>query len=166
VPISPSILRDQSVWPFPSPPPNCHIQWPAQTGYSFLAQSEEQSVAIHARVNTQRPKRRFDAYLREALLLKVCNDALTHESRRLDNVQNFLVVVTEQSKLEAVLCRIKRDRPRARRPVQAIDSLSFDPGKVNRVVERADDPMVAKNTRSTGERDLNQVGPTLEQGNI
>ena len=91
-----------------------------------------------------RLKRRFGAYLREALLLKVCNDALTHESRRLDYVQNFLVVVTEQSQLKAVLCRVKRNRSRARRPVQAIDGFPFDPGKVNRIIERTNDPMVTK----------------------
>lgn len=91
--------------------------------------------------------RRGSTHLREALLLQVRDDALADEVARLDDLQDLVVVVAHERKLEAVLGRIDRDGARARVAVEAVDRLAFDARKVHGLVERTNDAVVAVRQR-------------------
>lgn len=83
------------------------------------------------------------SYLREALLLQICYDALAKEVRGADDVQHLLVVVAKQRELEAVLGGIDGDSSRTGRAIEAVNCLSLDAGKVYGVVEGADHTMIS-----------------------
>jgi hypothetical protein len=68
---------------------------------------------------------------------------LPKKSRCADDVQHFLVIVAKQSKLESVLSGVEGNGARASGSVKAVDGFAFDSCKINGVVERADDAMVA-----------------------
>lgn len=56
------------------------------------------------------------------------------------------MVVPEQRELEAVLRGVNGDGARPRRAVEAVYSLALDPRQVDRVVESADNTMIAEGT--------------------
>lgn len=87
-------------------------------------------------------------YLGEALLLKVCDDALTQEIGRANDVQHLLMVVAKQSELEPIFCRIDRDGPRPSGTVEAVNSLALHTSEVHGVVQGADHAMIAGQTSS------------------
>lgn len=81
--------------------------------------------------------------LRVAFLLQIGDDALADQVGRSDDVQDFFVVLTDESELEAVFSRVDRDRLRSCVAVEAVNGLAFDAGEVNRLFERLDDAVVA-----------------------
>lgn len=84
--------------------------------------------------------------LREALLLKIGDDTLPKQRRSADNMEDLVVIVTQQRKFEPVFSRVERDSARACRSVQAMGGLTLDTGKIDGVIECADHAMVTENT--------------------
>ena len=74
--------------------------------------------------------------------MEVGNDALANEVRGLNNLQDFLIVLFDQRKLELVLCRIDGNTTRAGSTIKTVDALSLDAGEVDRLLERANDAIV------------------------
>lgn len=87
-----------------------------------------------------------------ALLLQVCNDALSHEIAGPDNVQHFVVVVADERELEAVLGRIDRDCLRLRRAIEAMDRLALDTRQVDRLIKSLYNAIVAANSEISREQ--------------
>lgn len=58
-------------------------------------------------------------------------------------MQHLFIVVSEQSKLEAVLCWVKCNCSGTRRTVQAVCRLPLDACKIDRIIECADYTIVA-----------------------
>jgi hypothetical protein len=82
------------------------------------------------------------AHLRIAFLLQVSNDALTNQVRSANDVQDFLIVVADQSQLEAVLGWIDDDSARLGIAVKAVDGLALDPSQIDGLLQRLDDAVV------------------------
>ena len=81
--------------------------------------------------------------LGEPFLLQVCNDTLTQQIRRADNVQHFFMIVPEKCQLETVLRGVDRDRAGPCGPVKAVDRLALDASEVYGVIQRADHTVVS-----------------------
>jgi hypothetical protein len=77
------------------------------------------------------------------LFLQIPNDALPDQIGRSDNLQHLVVVLADERQLESILCRINRDGLRLGRAVEAVHDLALDASKVDRLIERLDDPIVA-----------------------
>jgi hypothetical protein len=56
-------------------------------------------------------------YLREALLLQIGNNALAQQTRSTDEIQDFVIIVTDESKLESIFCGVNGDGTRPSRAV-------------------------------------------------
>ena len=56
-------------------------------------------------------------YLREALLLQVGDNALAQQTRRTNEVQDFVIIVTDERKLESIFRGINGDGTRPSRAV-------------------------------------------------
>jgi hypothetical protein len=82
--------------------------------------------------------------LRETLLLKISDDALTKEIRSLDDVEHFVVIVPRERELEPVLRWVERNRLGAPRPVQTVHGLTLHTCKVDGVIKSADHAMITK----------------------
>lgn len=83
--------------------------------------------------------------LRVALLLQVCDDALADEVGRPDDVEYFIVVLTDERELKAVFGRIDGDGLRLCGAVEAVENLALDTGEVDWLVKGLDNSVVAGN---------------------
>ena len=66
---------------------------------------------------------------------------------RANDVKDFVVVLAHEGELEAVFGRVDRDGARLGVAVEAVDDLALDAGKVDGLLERLDDAVVAARTR-------------------
>lgn len=80
--------------------------------------------------------------LRVALLLQVRNDRLSHKVRVADDLKHLVVVALGQSLLEAVLGGVDGDGAGLAVAVEAVHVLALDAGKVDGLVQSADDAVV------------------------
>ena len=83
------------------------------------------------------------SYLRETLLLQVCDNALAQQTRSTNEIQDFVIIVTDKRKLESIFCGVNGDGTRPSRAVQTVHNLALDTSQVDRVVKGANDPVVA-----------------------
>ena len=81
--------------------------------------------------------------LRETLLLQISDNALAQQTRSTNEIQDFVIIVTDERKLESIFCGVNGDGTRPSRAVQTVHNLALDASKVNWVVKGADDPVVA-----------------------
>lgn len=65
-------------------------------------------------------------------------------------MERLFAVVSEQRKLESVLCRIERDCPRTGRTVQAVCRLALDAREIDWIIKRADHTVVASIVEERG----------------
>jgi hypothetical protein len=65
-------------------------------------------------------------------------------------MKHLLLIVTKEHEFEAVPCRIKRDRARAGGAIEVVYSLALDARKIDGVIERAYDAMIAVMYMSAG----------------
>jgi len=77
-----------------------------------------------------------------SLLLQVTDNALTNKVTAADDLQHLVVVLSDKSELEAVLCGVDGDRLRLGGTIKAVDDLTLDSCKVDRLFERLDDTVV------------------------
>jgi hypothetical protein len=82
------------------------------------------------------------AYLWEALLLQISDDALAQQIRRANEIQDFVVVVTDEREFESIFGGINGDGTRPGRTIQAVHGLALDASQIHRVVEGANDPVI------------------------
>lgn len=80
--------------------------------------------------------------LRVSLLLQVSNNALSNQVAASDDLQNLVIVLSDQSELESVLGRVDSDRLWLGRSIKAVNDLTLDSGKVDRLFECLDDTIV------------------------
>lgn len=73
-----------------------------------------------------------------SLLLEVPDDALPNEIAVPDDLEDFIVVLADQSEFEAVLRRIDGDGARPGSTVEAMHDLAFDTGEVDGLVKSLD----------------------------
>jgi hypothetical protein len=83
------------------------------------------------------------AYLRETLLLQIGDNALAQQTRSTNEIQDFVIIVADESKLESILCGVNGDCTRPSRAVQTVHNLALDSSQVNWIVKGANDPVVA-----------------------
>ena len=99
-------------------------------------------------------------------MLQVSDNALAQQIRSTNEIQDFVIIVTDERKLESIFCGINSDGARPSRAVQTVDDLALDSSQVDWVVKGANDPVVAVVTtvkRVSGIRDRKQ---TLEEDSI
>jgi hypothetical protein len=82
------------------------------------------------------------AYLGEAFLLQISDDALAKQIRRANEIQDFVIVVTDERKLEPIFSGINGDGTRPSGTVQAMHSLALDTSQVHWVVEGTNNPVI------------------------
>jgi hypothetical protein len=75
--------------------------------------------------------------------LQIGDNALAQQTRGTDEIQDFVIVVTDESKLESIFCRVNGDGTRPSRAVQTVHNLPLDTSQVNWVVKGANDAVVA-----------------------
>ena len=85
----------------------------------------------------------MESNLRVTLLLEIPDNALTDKVTGANDLQYLVVVLPDESQLEAVLCGINGDGAGASRSVEAVDGLALDTGEVNWLFESFDDAVVA-----------------------
>jgi len=98
--------------------------------------------------------------------LQVSDNALAQQIRSTNEIQDFVIIVTDERKLESIFCGINSDCTRPSRAVQTVYDLALDSSQVDWVVKGANDPVVAVVTtvkRVSGIRDRKQ---TLEEDSI
>ncbi len=93
-----------------------------------------------------------------ALLLQESDDGLTDEVAVLDDGQDVVVLALYQRQLEAELGRVDGDVLRTSRSVETGDGFALDSGKIDGLLERLDDAVVALR-----ERILDVVERAVEQ---
>ncbi len=99
-------------------------------------------------------------YLRKPLLLQIGDNALAQQTRSTNEIQNFVIIVTDERKLESIFCGVNSDGTRPSRAVQTVHDLALDSSQVDWVVKGANDPVVAvvmKMRRISGNRDRKQT---------
>lgn len=77
------------------------------------------------------------------LLLQVPDDALSDQVGCPNDLQDFVVVLSDEGQLEAVLCRVDRDSSGLGASVKAVDDVALDSGEVDGLLERLYDTVVA-----------------------
>jgi hypothetical protein len=82
------------------------------------------------------------AYLGKALLLQISDDALAQQIRRANEIQDFVIIVTDERKLESIFCGVNGDSTRPGGTVQAVHSLALDTSQIHRVVKSANNPVI------------------------
>ena len=93
-------------------------------------------------------------------MLQVGDNALAQQIRCTNEIQDFVIIITDESKLETIFCGIDSDGTRPSRAVQTVHDLALDSSQVDWVVKGANDPMVAvvlKVKRVSGTRDRIQT---------
>ena len=93
-------------------------------------------------------------------MLQVGDYALAQQIRRTNEIQDFVIIVTDERKLKSIFCGINSNGTRPSRAVQTVHDLALDSGQVDWVVKSANDPMVAvvmKVKRVSGTRDRKQT---------
>jgi len=78
-----------------------------------------------------------------ALLLEVRNDGLAHEVGRADDRQDLVVLAVDEGELEAVLGGVHAEDARLAVAVERVDRVALGTDDVQRLVEGADDAVVA-----------------------
>jgi hypothetical protein len=82
------------------------------------------------------------AYLWEALLLQISDDALAQQIRRANEIQDFIVIITNEREFESIFGGINGDGTRPSRTIQAVHSLALDTSQIHRVVEGTNNPVI------------------------
>jgi hypothetical protein len=77
------------------------------------------------------------------LLLQISDDALSDEITVSDDLENFIVVPSNESELEAVLCWVDVDRAGLGCAIKAVDDLTFYSGEVDWLIQSLDDTVIA-----------------------
>jgi hypothetical protein len=93
-------------------------------------------------------------------LLQVGDNALAQQTRSTNEIQDFVIIVTDERKLESIFCGINSDGTRPSRAVQTVHDLALDSSQVDWVVKGANDPVVAvvmKVKMGSGTRDRKQT---------
>jgi len=83
------------------------------------------------------------AHLGETLLLQIGYNALAQQIRSANKIQDFVIVVTDERKLKSIFCGVNGDGTRPGGSIQTVHNLALDASQVNRVVEGANDPVIA-----------------------
>jgi hypothetical protein len=92
--------------------------------------------------------------------LQVGNNALAQQIRSSNEIQDFIIIVTDERKLESIFCGINSDGTRPSRAVQTVHDLALDSSQVDWVVKGANYPVVAvvvRVKRVSGARDRKQT---------
>jgi len=92
--------------------------------------------------------------------LQVGDNALTQQIRYTNEIQDFVIIITDERELESIFCRIDSDGTRPSRAVQTVHDLALDSSQVDWVVKGANDPVVAvviKVKMVSGTRDRKQT---------
>jgi len=92
--------------------------------------------------------------------LQIGDNALTQQIRCTNEIQDFVIIITDERELESIFCRIDSDGTRPSRAVQTVHDLALDSSQVDWVVKGANDPVVAvviKVKRVSGTRDRKQT---------
>lgn len=93
-------------------------------------------------------------------MLQVGDNALAQQARSTNEIQDFIIIVTDERKLESIFCWINGDGTRPSRAVQTVHDLALDSSQVHWVVKGANDPVVAvvvRVKRVLGTRDRKQT---------
>jgi hypothetical protein len=83
------------------------------------------------------------AYLGETLLLQIGDNTLTQQTRSTNEVQDFVIIVTDERKLESIFRGVNSDGTRPSRAVQTVHNLALDTSQVDWVVKGANNPVVS-----------------------
>ena len=83
------------------------------------------------------------AHLGETLLLQISDNALAQQIRSANKIQDFVIVVTDERELKSIFCGVNGDGTRPSRTIQTMHNLALDASQVDRVVEGANDPVIA-----------------------
>jgi len=98
--------------------------------------------------------------------LQVGDNALAQQIRSTNEIQDFVIIVTDERKLESIFSGINSYGTRPSRAVQTVHDLALNSSQVDWVVKGANDPVVAvvmKVKRVSGTIDRKQ---TPEEDNI
>lgn len=93
-------------------------------------------------------------------MLQIGDNTLAQQIRSTNEIQDFIIVVTDERKLESIFCRINSDGTRPSRAVQTMHDLALDSSQVDWVVKSANDPVIAvvmKMKKVSGIRDRKQT---------
>lgn len=110
-----------------------------------------------------KPVERGMAYLWEAFLLQVSDNALAQQSGGANDVQHFIVVVAQKREFEAVFGWIECDGAGPCRAVETVHCLSLDTGQIDRVIESADHAMITVLSMSVFRERLSGINLPLRQ---
>ena len=76
-------------------------------------------------------------------MLQISDYALAQQTRSTNEIQDFVIIVTDERKLESIFCGVDGDGTRPSGAVQTVHNLALDASKVDWVVKGANDPVVA-----------------------
>lgn len=107
-------------------------------------ESDLEVAALNGEVESSRlVLHKVQSNLGVAFLGEVGDDALTNEVGRFDDVQDFLIVAAQQSKLEAILCGVDGEDSGFGVAIQAVHVATFNTSEVDGLLESLDDAVVA-----------------------
>ena len=78
-----------------------------------------------------------------ALFLQVGDDTLTHQARRLDNVQHLVIISADNGKLKSELGRIHREYDWFSSSVQTVNIAAFDFDQVDCMLQSSHNAVVS-----------------------
>lgn len=77
-----------------------------------------------------------------SLLLKITNDTLTNKIAISNDMQDFIIVLAVESKLESVLSRVNVNSLRLGGTVETVNDRTLDSSEVHRLFKSFDDPVI------------------------
>jgi hypothetical protein len=93
-------------------------------------------------------------------LFQVGDNALAQQIRSTNEIQDFVIIVTDERKLKSIFCGINSNGTGPSRAVQTVHDLALDSSQVDWVVKSANDPVIAvvmKVKKVSGTRDRKQT---------
>ena len=77
-----------------------------------------------------------------SFLLEITNDTLSDKVGRSDDLEDFVIVLSDESQLESVLGRIDSDGSRFGTSVKAVNDITLDSGQVDGLLEGLDNTVI------------------------
>jgi len=77
-----------------------------------------------------------------SFLLEITNDTLSDKVGRSDDLEDFVIVLSDESQLESVLGRIDSDGSRFGTSVKAVNDITLDSGQVDGLFESLDNTVI------------------------
>ncbi len=76
-------------------------------------------------------------------MLQIRDNALAQQIRSTNEIQDLVIIVTDERKLESIFCGVNSNGTRSSRAVQTVHDLAPDSSQVDWVVKGANDTVVA-----------------------